>query len=109
MSELNLPNLATRLRKFASVRDWEKFHTPKNLAMALGVEVAELTEIFQWLTPDESENVMTDSKLEMAVKDELADIMIYLVRLASILGVDLLEVANDKIDRNETRFPTTNG
>ena len=75
--------------------------------MALGVEVAELNETFQWLTPGESENVMNDSKLELAVKDELADVMIYLVRLASVLGVDLLEVANGKIDRNETRFPTT--
>ena len=105
MSDDNLEELALRLNKFAHARDWEKFHTPKNLAMALGVEVAELIEIFQWLTPDESESVMTDSKLEMAVKDELADIMIYLVRLASLLGVDLLTATNEKIDRNETRFP----
>jgi NTP pyrophosphatase (non-canonical NTP hydrolase) len=106
MSDDYLEDLALRLKKFATARDWEKFHNPKNLAMALGVEVAELTEIFQWLSPEESESVMSDSKLEMAVKDELADIMIYLVRLASVLGVDLLAVANGKIDRNETRFPT---
>jgi len=105
MGDDYLEELALRLKKFASVRDWEKFHTPKNLAMALGVEVAELTEIFQWLTPEESESVMTDSKLEMAVKDELADIMIYLIRLASVLGVDLRTATNEKIDRNETRFP----
>ena len=103
---MNLPDLATRLQKFADARDWEKFHTPKNLVMALGVEVAELTEIFQWLTPEESESVMSDSKLEVAVKDELADVMIYLVRLASVLGIDLVTAANGKIDRNETRFPT---
>jgi len=105
MGDDYLEELALRLKKFASVRDWEKFHTPKNLAMALGVEVAELTEIFQWLTPEESESVMTDSKLEMEVKDELADIMIYLIRLASVLGVDLRTATNEKIDRNETRFP----
>jgi len=105
VSELNLPNLTTRLQEFADARDWEKFHTPKNLAMALSVEVSELAEIFQWLTPEESQSVMSDSKLEMAVKDELADIMIYLIRLASVLGVDLRTATNEKIDRNETRFP----
>ena len=77
--------------------------------MALGVEVAELTEIFQWLTPGESENVMSDSKLEVAVTHELADAMLYLVRLDSVLGVHLKDVANGKIDRNETRFPTKEG
>ena len=105
MSELNFEDLAVRLKKFADARDWEKFHTPKNLAMALSVEVSELSEIFQWMTAEESANVMKDQKSADAVKDELADIALYLVRLSAILKVDLLAEANAKIDRNEKRFP----
>ena len=107
MSELNFEDLAVRLKKFADARDWEKFHTPKNLAMALSVEVSELSEIFQWMTAEESANVMKDQKSADAVKDELADIALYLVRLSAILKVDLLAEANAKIDRNEKRFPPT--
>jgi len=107
VSELNVEDLAVRLKKFADARDWEKFHTPKNLAMALSVEVSELSEIFQWMTAEESANVMRDQKSADAVKDELADIALYLVRLSSILKVDLLTEANAKIDRNEKRFPPT--
>ena len=105
MQELNLEDLAVRLKKFADARDWEKFHTPKNLAMALSVEVSELAEIFQWMTADESSRVMSDQKLADAVRDELADITLYLVRLSAILKVDLMAEANNKIDRNEKRFP----
>ena len=107
MSELNFEDLAVRLKKFAEARDWEKFHTPKNLAMALSVEVSELAEIFQWMTAEESANVMGDQNSADAVKDELADIALYLVRLSSILKVDLLAEAKAKIDRNEKRFPPT--
>ena len=107
MSELNFESLAVRLKAFADARDWEKFHTPKNLAMALSVEVSELSEIFQWMTAEESANVMKDQKSADAVKDELADIALYLVRLSAILKVDLLAEANAKIDRNEKRFPST--
>ncbi len=99
--------LAGRLKQFADARDWEKFHTPKNLAIALSVEVSELAEIFQWLTPEESGAVMGSVENAEAVRDELADVMIYLTRIASILGVDLIEEANAKIDRNEVRFPPT--
>ena len=99
--------IAKRLKQFADARDWEKFHTPKNLAIALSVEVSELAEIFQWLTPEESGAVMRSVESAEAVRDELADVMIYLTRIASILGVDLIEEANAKIDRNEVRFPPT--
>ena len=105
MSELNLEDLAVRLKAFADERDWEKFHTPKNLARALSVEVSELAEIFQWMTAEESAKVMTDEKLADAVRDELADITLYLVRLSAILKVDLLTEASAKINRNEKRFP----
>ena len=103
-----IETLAARLKQFADARDWEKFHTPKNLAIALSVEVSELAEIFQWLTPEESAGVMNSSNsAAAAVRDELADVMIYLTRIASILGVDLIKEANAKIDRNEVRFPPT--
>ena len=105
MTELNLEALAVRLKAFADARDWEKFHTPKNLAMALSVEVSELAEIFQWMTAEESSRVMSDQKLADAVRDELADITLYLVRLSAILKVDLLAEANAKIERNKKRFP----
>ena len=105
---IEIETLAARLRQFADARDWEKFHTPKNLAIALSVEVSELAEIFQWLTPEESAGVMNSSNsAAAAVRDELADVMIYLTRIASILGVDLIKEANAKIDRNEVRFPPT--
>ena len=107
MTELNLEALAVRLKAFADARAWEKFHTPKNLAMALSVEVSELAEIFQWMTAEESSRVMTDQKVADAVRDELADITLYLVRLSAILKVDLQAEANAKIDRNEKRFPPT--
>ena len=102
-----IETLAARLKQFADARDWEKFHTPKNLAIALSVEVSELAEIFQWLTPEESSGVMNSSNSAASVRDELADLMIYLTRIASILGVDLIKEANAKIDRNEVRFPPT--
>ena len=105
MTELNLEALAVRLKAFADARDWEKFHTPKNLAMALSVEVSELAEIFQWMTAEESSRVMSDQKLADAVRDELADITLYLVRLSAILKVDLMAEANNKVERNEKRFP----
>lgn len=103
MSEVE--NLATRLRAFADARDWEKFHTPKNLASALSVEASELLEIFQWMTPEESSDASNNEATLVAIKDECADVFIYLVRIADILGVDLINAANAKIDRNEHRFP----
>jgi len=100
-----LEDLARRLRGFASARDWEQFHTPKNLAMALAGEVGELLEVFQWLTPQQSAAVLSGERAH-DVEDELADVLIYLVRLADVLGVDLLAAADAKVERNEHRFPT---
>jgi dCTP diphosphatase len=96
--------LREQLRTFARDRDWEQFHTPKNLAMALAGEVGELVEIFQWLTPDEAASVMWSQRAD-DVRDELADVLIYLVRLADVLDVDLAEVARRKVARNHDRFP----
>lgn len=105
MSDSDLIALSDRLREFAVARDWEKFHTPKNLSSALSVEASELLEIFQWLTPEESSAVMADDKNRAAVLDEMADVLIYLVRMADVLDVDLVVAANAKVSRNETRFP----
>lgn len=100
---MTIQGLAERLREFAARRDWQPYHTPKNLVMALSGEVGELIEQFQWLTPEESEAIMAGNAA--AVEDELADVFIYLVRLADVLGVDLMRVALAKIERNELRFP----
>ncbi|MFP4150320.1 MAG: nucleotide pyrophosphohydrolase [Nitriliruptoraceae bacterium] len=104
MTQDSLDELRLRLRGFARERDWEQFHTPKNLAMALAGEVGELLEIFQWLTPEQAAAVMDSARAD-DVRDELADVAIYLVRLADLLGVDLLEVAHVKLERNHDRFP----
>jgi len=95
--------LRDRLRSFAAERDWDQFHSPKNLASALSVEAAELLEHFQWLTEEESANLPPARHAE--VRDELADVLIYLVRLADKLGVDLLEAAAGKIDKNAVKYP----
>jgi dCTP diphosphatase len=99
-----IDELQHRIREFARERDWEQFHTPKNLAMALSGEVGELVEIFQWLTSEEASQVM-EGRRGQDVEDELADVLIYLVRLADVLGIDLLLAADAKLDRNESRYP----
>ena len=95
--------LRDALRVFAQARDWRKFHTPKNLAMALIVEAAELVEHFQWSTAEESLSP-TPEKLA-AVRDEVADTLIYLVELADALDIDLLAAARDKIAKNAIKYP----
>jgi len=95
--------LRDRLRKFAAERDWDQFHSPKNLATALSVEAAELLEHFQWLTEAESKS-LPPAKLA-AVRDELADVLIYLVRIADKLDVNLLAAAAAKIDKNAAKYP----
>jgi NTP pyrophosphatase (non-canonical NTP hydrolase) len=102
---VTLEELIQRLRDFAAARDWESFHTPKNLVMALSGEVGELISLFQWLTPEQCAAWREDGTLEANVLDEIADVTLYLVRLADVLGLDLLAAANAKIDRNEHRFP----
>jgi NTP pyrophosphatase (non-canonical NTP hydrolase) len=99
----SLRALRERLREFARARDWEQFHSPKNLAAALIVEAAELLEHFQWLTPEQSERLSPAQR--QAVEEEIADVFIYLVRLSDRLGVDLFEAAARKIEKNEKKYP----
>ena len=92
-----------RLRQFAADRNWDQFHSPKNLSMALIAEAAELVEHFQWLTEEESRNLMPEKLAE--VRTELADIMIYLIRLADKLNIDLVQAVEEKIKINEEKYP----
>jgi NTP pyrophosphatase (non-canonical NTP hydrolase) len=100
---VNLDDLAARLRAFARERDWEQFHAPKNLAMALAVEAAELMEHFQWLTEQESGELPPRAKQKAA--EELADVFIYTVRLADRLGVELEPAVEAKIRANAAKYP----
>jgi NTP pyrophosphatase (non-canonical NTP hydrolase) len=99
----DLPSLRQALREFAEARDWRPFHTPKNLAMAMIVEAAELVEHFQWLTAEQSMVLPPDKLLE--VRDEVADTLIYLVELADVLGIDPIAAARDKIAKNAVKYP----
>ena len=98
-----MDELTHNLRKFAKDRDWDQFHSPKNLAMALSVEVAELVEHFQWLTEEQS-YIKDPEKLE-EIKQEIGDILIYLTRLSDRLGIDPLRSAKDKIKINDIKYP----
>ena len=100
----DIGELTERLRDFAAARDWEQFHTPKNLVMALAGEVGELLAEFQWLTPEEAEGVMADPKAACQIRSEIADVFLYLTRLSDVLGVDLLGAAADKLAENEHRY-----
>lgn len=97
--------LAQALEQFADDRNWAQFHSPKNLVMALCGEVGELTEIFQWLSEDASKSVARNPETAQAVEDELADVLMYLVRLASVLGVDLNAAAQRKLRVNGEKYP----
>lgn len=99
----DLESLRDALRHFAAERDWDQFHSPKNLASALVVEAGELLERFQWLTEERSRALSAEEK--KAVAEEIADVFVYLIRLADKLDVDLLAAARDKIARNAEKYP----
>ena len=102
---MNVNKIMKMLRVFASERDWEKFHNPKNLAMALSVEASELVEIFQWLSEEESElSNLDDANLDRA-KEEIADILIYLIRISDELKIDLESAVKNKLSINEAKYP----
>ncbi len=99
----NLTSLARQLQQFADARDWGPFHSPKNLASALIVEAGELLEHFQWLTEDQSRQLMPEKK--QAVAHEMADVLLYLVQLSTVLGIDLMDAAQAKLLLNAQKYP----
>lgn len=102
---VDVTRLAAKLDRFATERDWAQFHSPKNLVMALTGEVGELNEIFQWMSEAASKEAGRDAQTAKAVQDELADVLLYLVRLSSVLGVDLDAAVQQKLKDNATRYP----
>lgn len=98
-----LEDIRTKAKAFAEERDWEQFHTPKNLAMALSIEAAELMEHFQWLQGEQSDKLPADTLA--AVADEIADVQVYLVMLADKLGVDILQSVSGKMEKNAAKYP----
>ena len=102
---VDLTALQTRLRAFAAQRQWQPFHTPKNLAMALMVEAAELAEIFQWMTPEQSLAVREDPALKEPIADEVADVLLYMLQLADHAGGDLADAVENKLRKNAVKHP----
>ena len=102
--QLDLTNLKKKLRNYANERNWRQFHSPKNLSMALSVEASELVEIFQWVSEEESSKMGSGPKAK-AIRDEVADVMLYLVRLSDILGIDIPSAIDEKIKENESKYP----
>lgn len=98
-----MDNLRGAISAFIEERDWEQFHSPKNLAMALSVEVAEIVEHFQWLTEEQSKNLPPEKLAE--VREEIGDVMIYLTELADKLGIDLVDAAKAKVTINGQKYP----
>lgn len=99
----SLESVRKRLREFAAVRDWDQFHSPKNLSMALSVEASELVECFQWLTEEQSRSLNAEQLA--AVTDEIADVQLYLIRLADKVGIDISVAIEQKIKKNEAKYP----
>jgi dCTP diphosphatase len=104
--DVNVEELQKIIRKFVAARGWEKFHNPKNLSMALSVEASELLEIFQWLTPDEAAAVTNDPEKMQKIRDEMADVMVYLLRMADALSVDLEDAVKSKMEKNIAKYPS---
>jgi NTP pyrophosphatase (non-canonical NTP hydrolase) len=101
----SIENLQAKLRQFSTDRDWEKFHTPKNLAVALSVESSELLEIYQWLNDEEAKAIMLDEKKRISVEEEVADILIYLLRFCDVNKIDPLQAIEDKVSKNAKKYP----
>lgn len=102
---IDIEKVKLKLRTFASERDWDQFHSPKNLACALNVEASELLEIFQWMNEKDSREIMKDPIMAQKVKDEMSDIFYYLARLSDILEIDLEEEFFNKMPKNELKYP----
>ena len=102
---MDIPKIQARLKEFALERDWDRYHSPKNLSMALSVEASELMEIFQWVGAEESRKVIDHPDKLGQVEAEIADICIYAIRLAGVIGIDLETAIDQKIDQNIEKYP----
>ncbi|WIT13396.1 nucleotide pyrophosphohydrolase [Paucibacter sediminis] len=102
---MNIAELQSRLRAFAAERQWEPYQTPKNLAMAMVVEAAELVEIFQWLTPEESQAIAQDPAKHQHLGEEIADVLLYLLQIADHSGVDVAAAVEAKLAKNALKYP----
>jgi dCTP diphosphatase len=102
---MNVKDIQESLRKFSEARDWNRFHSPKNIATALAVEAAELLENFQWQTEEESRRLQDRPEDYLAVREEMADVQIYLLRLADLIGVDMEEAVWEKMGKNAEKYP----
>ncbi|MCW8886060.1 MAG: nucleotide pyrophosphohydrolase [Motiliproteus sp.] len=103
---MDIEALQQKIQKFADERDWDQFHNPKNLVMALSVEASELLEEFQWLTPEQSAQLKSeDPERHQRVEDEIADVAVYLLRLADKLDIDLESAIAQKMAKNDTKYP----
>lgn len=102
---INVDNLFETLQRFADERDWEQFHTPRNLILALTGEVGELAEIFQWLTDEQAAALRHDEARYTHFKEEVADVLLYLMRLAMVMKVDVNQAVTDKIAKNARKYP----
>ena len=104
---MEIEKIQAILAEFATERDWDQFHNPKNLAMAMSVEASEILEHFQWLTPEQAEVMKADPEIKPLVSEEIADVMIYLLRIADTLEVDIEEAVFAKIEKNAEKYPVS--
>ena len=100
----DIEGIQKKIKEFALAREWEQFHTPKNLSMALSIETSELMELFQWLTTEESQEIMQTNKADQ-VRHEMADVAVYLFRLADVLGINLIDAIHEKMKLNAEKYP----
>lgn len=107
MNKIDLPNIISRIDEFAKERDWDQFHSVKNLAMAMSVESSELMEIFQWSTEEQSNNVKNDQKTKQKLEEEIADVFIYLCRILDKAEIKLEEVVLKKLEKNAAKYPVS--
>jgi len=100
---MNLEEITAKIRRFRDERDWAQFHNPKDMAMALSIEAGELMELFLWKTPDEADAVVQEKREK--IEEEVADVAIYLVELADLLGIDLFAAMERKMEKNAAKYP----
>ena len=106
---MDILGLQRDLRDFAAARHWQPFHTPKNLSTALMVEAAELAEIFQWMTPEASQQAYADAEVKEHIADEVADVLLYLVQLADHCDIDVAKAVANKLVKNAVKYPVPSG